>query len=93
MWPTFDCFTDIVIAFIFHISVQNECNWLARSSYTEDYDILSVAEGKWSVWTGMVEPFSLTVVCNECWDKSDCNYRSQCLEKRCVCLDDVSSLQ
>jgi len=67
---------------------KNECDWLARSPETEEYDLLSVAESEWSVWTGRVEPMSFDIKCNECTETSDCNYHGDCKEASCECYDD-----
>lgn len=72
--------------------VENECNWLLRSPSTDDFDIISVAEmGGWSVWKGVVGVnYPITVTCNECSSRADCNYHGECVDEKCVCDDDLN---
>lgn len=65
---------------------ENACSWLARSEETHEYDLPSV--GNWRVWTGKVERLEIDMSCNDCYHISDCNYHGQCLDKKCICLDD-----
>jgi hypothetical protein len=68
----------------------NECQWLWKSSETDDYDILSTNEGVWHAWVGSngkVKPHvTFSVTSNECSERSDCNYHGQCtVQNHCKC--------
>ncbi|KAL7548009.1 hypothetical protein ACHAWF_011289 [Thalassiosira exigua] len=65
---------------------ENECSWLMRSPPTHDYDIRKVANYKWTIWKGQAESNAvISATCNECFDRSECNYGGQCTDKKCFC--------
>ena len=70
---------------------ENECSWLWKSQQTRDYDILSTSNGVWDAWAGAhgeVKPMELVAItCNECSEKSDCNYHGSCEDQDCSCDD------
>ncbi|KAL9185555.1 hypothetical protein ACHAXT_003332 [Thalassiosira profunda] len=67
---------------------QNECFWLWRSPQTQDYDIVTAAEGPWEAWIGEVKPLAeVAITCNECSERSDCNYHGNCVDSVCQCFD------
>ena len=67
---------------------ENECSWLWRSSSTEDFDILSTSDGAWEAWVGEVKPLvQVSITCNECSERPDCNYHGHCIDKVCECED------
>lgn len=69
-----------------HEAEENECSWLWRSSQTQSYDIISTTEGPWEAWTGVVKPLAfVSITCNECSERSDCNYHGTCEDSVCVC--------
>lgn len=68
---------------------ENECSWLWRSPQTEDHNIL-MADNQWEAWIGKVQPFAEVLIsCNECSERSDCNYHGSCEENN-VCKCDES---
>jgi len=61
---------------------QEACNWLAKSSETESYDLVESAKDNWDIWTGIIQTgSSLSMTCNECERDSDCNYNGKCKPK------------
>ena len=58
-----------------------------RSPDTDSYDILSTSDAGWEVWLGEVKPLAqVSITCNECTEKSDCNYHGSCgKDKVCDC--------
>ena len=70
------------------IHPQNECFWLWRSPQTQDYDIVTAAEGPWEAWIGEVKPLAeVAITCNECSERSDCNYHGHCVDSVCQCFE------
>jgi hypothetical protein len=71
-------------------SDDDECPWLLRSPGTSEYDILDVF-GDWTVWAGSFKQGgAFKAVCSECSESSnnaDCNFHGQCVDGRCVCMD------
>ncbi|KAK1742262.1 putative EGF-like domain-containing protein-like protein [Skeletonema marinoi] len=64
---------------------NEECPWLLKSSETTEFNLLEVG-GDWKIWTGTVSNGAdFQVFCNECDGEVDCNYRGQCVDKRCQC--------
>lgn len=61
---------------------ENECSWLLRSPSTETFDLTELAEEEeWFVWQGLVESdYRISIECNECGGKDDCNYNGECEE-------------
>lgn len=67
---------------------ENECSWLWRSPKTEDYEITSASDSAWDVWVGEVKPLAfVSLSCNECLERSDCNYHGSCKDSVCYCDD------
>mmetsp|Transcript_37653 Transcript_37653/g.69184 ORF Transcript_37653/g.69184 Transcript_37653/m.69184 type:complete len:1210 (+) Transcript_37653:238-3867(+) len=65
---------------------ENECSWLWRSSQTDDFDLISTTASAWDAWVGEVKPLAqVSMICNECTERSDCNYHGSCEERKCVC--------
>lgn len=55
---------------------------------TQNYDLLSTTAGPWDTWIGEVKPMSqVSMTCNECSGRSDCNYRGECRDEVCDCDD------
>jgi len=69
---------------------DNECAWLLYSDETNSFDIIELAdENEWLVWTGQIQSdYKVSIVCNECHDKIDCNFHGKCENKKCECSSD-----
>ena len=74
-----------------HSGTKEGCNWLLRSPYTTEFDLLNV-ESKWQVWVGVIGTSEVSIVTNECRDNADCNLNGDCVEGKCSCYaeDEVS---
>ncbi|KAL7541176.1 hypothetical protein ACHAXR_011631, partial [Thalassiosira sp. AJA248-18] len=68
--------------------MENECSWLWRSPPTQSFDLLSTTNGDWDAWNGKVKHLTqVSMTCNECYERSDCNYHGSCEKNKCVCYD------
>jgi len=66
----------------------NECSWLWRSPETDDFDLISTTTSPWIAWVGEIKPLAqVSMICNECVEKSDCSYHGSCIERTCICDD------
>lgn len=64
---------------------ENECSWLWKSPETQDFDIISTSGSDWESWIGEVKSSQVSIVCNECMERSDCSYHGDCIEGICSC--------
>jgi len=69
---------------------DNECSWLLHSDETHTFDLIELAdENEWLVWTGQIQSdYEVSIVCNECHEKIDCNFHGDCVDKECKCNSD-----
>jgi hypothetical protein len=61
-----------------------------KSQSTDSFDIIELGkEPEWFIWKGLiVSKRAISIECNQCEDKSSCNYNGQCLERECICNED-----
>jgi len=64
---------------------DSSCQWLLRSPQTTSFDVLDVA-GKWDMWIGVLGTTEVSITCNRCSEKADCNLNGECSDDgRCIC--------
>mmetsp|Transcript_27195 Transcript_27195/g.46217 ORF Transcript_27195/g.46217 Transcript_27195/m.46217 type:complete len:673 (+) Transcript_27195:113-2131(+) len=64
---------------------DSSCNWLLRSPETDSFNVLD-ASGKWDMWVGVLGTTDVSITCNRCADRSDCNLNGECSDDgRCIC--------
>ena len=64
---------------------DSSCHWLLRSPETNSFNILDASE-KWDMWVGVLGTTDVSISCNRCSEKADCNLNGECSDDgRCIC--------
>ncbi len=66
-------------------SDDSSCNWLLRSPETDSFNVID-AVGKWDMWVGVLGTTDVSISCNRCFERADCNLNGECSgDGKCVC--------
>lgn len=64
---------------------DSSCNWLLRSPETDSFTVLD-SVGKWDMWVGVLGTTDVSISCNRCFEKADCNLNGECSDEgKCIC--------
>ena len=87
------------------LSDSSDCNWLMKSTETDEYRLDKVSTQGWVVWTEILEPSTkFQITCIECDDSVNvqmpselsnvgCTYHGYCSNQDCVCEENWMGTQ